>query len=196
MLNAIDRLIDGDNDWVATGKVSLDFGTSGIQESKPGYWLFYGDGDPAQVISPIDGDLDHQDWATPSTAYLVDTTNGTLVHADDPEKVVAEETPYVLTYVNGAEEEALSGWKATAVSAALAKRFLSTSGDAIGDIGKLLEGYNDMKMATQFSKRVEALKKMGLSAERKTQLERERDAYLKYIQNDDVRDIVTAGEGG
>ena len=140
VLNAIDRLVDGDNDWVATGKVSLDFGTSGIQESKPGYWLFFGDGDPAQVIAPIDGDLDHQDWATRSTAYRVDTTNGTLVYADKPEQVVADDTPYVLTYVNGAEEDALTGWQATAVSAALAKKFLSTSGDAIGDIGKLLEG--------------------------------------------------------
>jgi hypothetical protein len=64
----------------------------------------------------------------------------------------------------------------------------------VGDLGNLLEGYNDMKMATQYAARVESLKKKGLTPERKAELERERDAYLKYIQNDDVRDIVTAAE--
>lgn len=196
VLNALDGLVDNDNDWISTGKLSLDFGTSGIRESEPGYWLFYGDSAPASIVGTVNGDLEDQVFAGRETLYRVDPENGTLVYVDRPDEVVAEDEPYVLTYVNGAEEEALGGWKATAVTAALAEKFLNTSGDSISDLGALLEGYNDMQMATKYAETDAALKKKGLSADKKAKLTRERDAYLKYIQNDDVRDIVLAGGDG
>lgn len=81
-----------------------------------------------------------------------------------------------------------------AVSAALAEKFLNVGGDTANDLGQLLEAYNDLTMATKYSATSEKLKKPGLAAEDKATLERERDAYLKYIQNDDVKEIVTAAE--
>jgi hypothetical protein len=80
------------------------------------------------------------------------------------------------------------------VTAALAKKFLSDDGDSIKDLGALLEGYNDMKMATKHAEAIQQLKKKGLIPEKKAELERERDAYLKYIQNEKVHDIVTADD--
>jgi hypothetical protein len=49
------------------------------------------------------------------------------------------------------------------VTAALAEKFLSTDGDAIDNLGALLEGYNDRRMATQYAEKIQALKKKGLS---------------------------------
>ncbi len=193
VLGALDRLIDSDNDWSSTGTFSLSFGSSGVQESQSGYVLFYGDGDNAQVLAPVDGDLDNQQFLSRSQAYKVDTQLGRVVYADKPDQVVQEDDPYVLTYVNGAQEDELDGWKAAAVSAALTSKFLNVEGGAANDIGALLEGYNDMKMATLYAQRTEQLKKEGLGADEKAKLERERDAYLKYIQNDDVKNLVTKG---
>ena len=119
-----------------------------------------------------------------------------MVYADDTDRVVAEDEPYVLTYVNGAPEDELDGWKAAAVTAALAGKFLNITDGPADDIGALLEGYNDMKMATMYAEKSEALKKEGLTAEQKSKLERERDAYLKYIQNNDIKDIVTKSNAG
>lgn len=195
VLGAIDRLVDSDNDWRATGTFSMDFGHSGIKESPPGYVLFFGDNEPAQTLAPVDGNLDEQDWAPRSKAYKVDTGTGALVYADDSSQVVMEDEAYVVAYVNGAVEDDLNGWKTAAVSAALAGKFLNVRGDAANDLGELLEGYNDMVMATKYSEASEALKKKGLSADERTKLKRERDAYLKYVQNDDVKDILTAAQG-
>ena len=192
VLGAIDRLVDSENDWVSTGTFSMDFGKSGMKESSPGYVLFYGDNDNAQTLAPVDGDLSQQEWAPRSSAYRVNSKDGTVVYADAPDQVVMEDEPYVLTYVNGAAEDELEGWKAAAVSAALAGKFLNVEGGAADDLGALLDGYNDMKMATQYAETAEKLKKKGLSAEEKAKLERERDAYFKYIQNDDVKDLLTA----
>ena len=194
VLGAIDRMVDSQNDWVTTGTFSLDFGNTGVAESSPGYVLFYGDGDNAQVLAPVDGDLNDQQLTTRSTAYQVDPNTGHVVYAGDPTTVVKEDEPYVLTYVNGAQEDELDGWKAAAVSAALTTKFLNVTGDTANDIGALLEGYNDMKMATMYAEKSAALKKDGLTPEQKAKLERERDAYLKYIQNDDVKDIVTKAD--
>lgn len=191
VLGALDRLVDSKNDWSSTGTFSLDFGSSGVQESQSGYVLFYGDGDNAQVLAPVGGDLNDQQFLTRSAAYKVDTQQGRVVYADNPDQAVVEDEAYVLTYVNGAQEDELDGWKAAAVSAALTSKFLNVEGGAANDIGALLEGYNDMKMATMYAQRTEDLKKDGLSAEQKTKLERERDAYLKYIQSDAVKDMVT-----
>lgn len=194
VLGAIDRLVDSENDWVASGTISLDAGTSGLRQSSPGYLLFWGNQEPAQVLVPVNGDLNDQTFATRSDAYKVDTTNGCLVYADDPFTVVQEDEPYVVTYVNGAAEKALEGWQTAAVSAALAEKFLNVGGDTANDLGQLLEAYNDLTMATKYSATSEKLKKPGLAAEDKATLERERDAYLKYLQNDDVKEIVTAAE--
>lgn len=192
VLGAIDRLVDSDNDWVATGSFSMDFGKSGLKESSPGYVLFYGDNENAQTLAPVDGDLARQDWAPRSSAYRVDPATGTVVYADDPGQPVMEDEPYVLTYVNGASEEELVGWKTAAVSAALATRFLNFSGGPADDLGALLEGYNDMRMATKYTEATEKLKGENLSLDERTKWERERDAYFQYIQNDDVKDILTA----
>ncbi|GAA2165556.1 hypothetical protein FHX52_3871 [Humibacillus xanthopallidus] len=191
VLGALDRLVDSDNDWSSTGTFSLSFGSSGVQESQSGYVLFYGDGENAQILAPVGGDLNDQQFLARSQAYKVDSATGRVVYADNPDEVVLEDEPYVLTYVNGAQEDELNGWKSAAVSAALTAKFLNVEEGAANDIGALLEGYNDMRMATLYAERTQALKKVGLSSEERAKLERERDAYLKYIQNNDVKELVT-----
>lgn len=134
VLGAIDRLVDSENDWVASGTISLDAGTSEASGSRrPVTCCFWGNQEPAQVLVPVNGDLNDQTFATRSDAYKVDTTNGCLVYADDPFTVVQEDEPYVVTYVNGAAE-ALEGWQTAAVSAALAEKFLNVGGDTANDL--------------------------------------------------------------
>lgn len=194
VLGAIDRLVDSDNDWVSTGTFSFNVGNEGIKQSSPGYVLFFGDDEDAQVLSPVGGDLTQQDFMPRSTAYQVNPDNGTVVYADSPDEVVEGDEPYVLTYVNGADEDELQGWKAAAVSAALASKFLNVHGDTASDLGELLAGYNDMVMATKYATAAEQLKKPNLTAEQKSKLEREKDAYLKYIQDEKVKELVTKAD--
>ncbi|MBB3042969.1 hypothetical protein KM427_04870 [Nocardioides sp. LMS-CY] len=188
-LNAIDGWVDNDNDWAPTWTLSLDRGSSGLAEAEPGYVLLYGDGEAAEVLAPVDGDLNDQQLLPRSKAYRVDPTNGTVVYADQPNQVVLDE-PYVLAYVNGAEEPDLAGWKAAAVSAALTEKFLNVSGPTAADVGELLTGFNDMYMARRYSETTEKLKSKRLSEEERKVLTRKRDAFLKNIQDDDVKDIV------
>lgn len=96
----------------------------------------------------------------------------------------------VLAYVNGAEEPELAGWKAAAVSAALTEKYLNRSAPGAADLSELLTGFNDVYMARKYSETSEKLKSKKITAAERKQLEVQRDAYLKNIQDDDVKDIV------
>lgn len=193
-LGALDGWIDDENDFVASWTLSLSWEHAGLKPADPGYVLLYGDGSDAQVLEPVNGDLNNQQWLPKSKAYKVDPTNGTVVYADSPNDVVLDE-PYVLAYVNGAEEPDLAGWKAAAVSAALTEKYLNRSTPGAADLSELLTGFNDMYMARKYSETAEKLKsKRIISADERKQLETKRDAYLKNIQDDDVKDIVDPPE--
>ena len=174
---------------MASWTLGLSWEHSGLKPADPGYVLLYGDGSEAQVLEPVNGDLNNQQWLPKSKAYKVDPTNGTVVYADRPNDVVLDE-PYVLAYVNDAEEPDLIGWKAAAVSAALTEKYLNRSAPGAADLSELLTGFNDMYMARKYSETSEKLKSQRISPEERKELEAKRDAYLKNIQEDDVKDIV------
>lgn len=189
VLHGLDGWIDNDNDFVASWTLSLDWAHTGIRPAEPGYVLLYGDGEPAQTLVPIDGDLNDQQLLPLSEAYRVDTTNGTVVYADQPTEVVLD-TPYVLLYVNGAEEPELEKWTAAAVSAALAERYLNFGGPGAPDLGELLTGFSDMAMARKYSTAVEKLKDKTITADARMKLESERDAFFKNIRDTSVKELV------
>lgn len=193
VLNALDGWVDDENDFVASWTLSLSWESTGLKPAEPGYVLLYGDGSPAEVLEPVDGDLNNQQWLPKSKAYKVDPTHGRVVYANNPNEVVLDE-PYVLAYVNGAEEPDLAGWKAAAVSAALTEKYLNRSTPGAADLSELLTGFNDMYMARKYSETAVKLKNKKISAEERTALEAKRDAYLKNIQDDKVKAIVAPSE--
>lgn len=187
--DAIDGFIDYKNDWAPTWTISLD-PRGGLEPSQPGYVLLYGDGEPAEVLAPVNGDLKDYQLLARSKAYRVDTRNGTVVYADQPDQIVLEE-PYVLCYVNGAAEEELEGWKAAAVTAALTEKFFDQGGPNAGDLEELLTGFNDMYMARKYAEISKKMKGKQLSVAERKKFQAQRDAYLKNIQSDDVKHLVS-----
>lgn len=187
-LNAVDRLIDGQNDWVSTW--TLNIARAGLKPAKSGWILFHSDDAETTVLVPgKESGWSDQYCVSRSKGYVVDTTEGTLRYANQPEEIVRGE-PYVLAYLNGAKEKSLEGWTHAAISAAVAERFFDTSGDIVSDLGSLLEVYNDVVMARKIAEIDGELKNHELEPEEAAKLKTQREAVLKNIQDASMRDLV------
>lgn len=184
VLGAFDRDIDGNNDWISTW--TLNISRAGLRSAEPGWVLFYGDDPEAQFAPGADG-FYTQTLQLRGRACAVDTRQGLLVYADAPDEPVTGE-PYVLAYLNGAEEEQLNSWRTAAVTAELAERFLNVTGDPVSDIGELLTVYND----AVFAKKIGAVSRRidKATGDDKQRLTKERDALLKHIQDDKFKDLL------
>lgn len=188
VLSALDRRKDSDNDWFASWTINVS--QAGLERARAGWVLFYGDKAEAEVMAPDDdGSWTDQHLLTRDKAYAVDVSNGTLVYADNRTTIVTGE-PYALAFLDGAEEPALEGWKATAVSAALTQKFFDVTGDTITDLGALFEAYNDTTMAVRISDVDKALAAPNLSPEQSAALAEKRTALLKNVQNADFRSTL------
>lgn len=187
-LNAVDRLIDGENDWVSTW--TLNIARAGLAPAKSGWILFHSDDGEANILVPgKEAGWSDQYWVSRDKGYVVDPTEGTLRYANKPEETVRGE-PYVLAYLNGAEEPSLEGWTHAAVSAAVADRFFNTSGGIASDVGSLLEVYNDIVMARKVAEIDNRLKREGISPDEAERLKNHREAVLKHVQDASMRDII------
>ena len=72
----------------------------------------------------------------------------------------------------------------------LTEKYLNRSAPGAADLSKLLTGFNDVYMARKYSEISEKLKSKRITDAERKQLEVQRDAYLKNIQDDAVKDIV------
>lgn len=185
VLRAVDRRFDGDNDWFSTWKLPVE--EAGYESAHSGYWLFYGDDEEGVPTVPgPDSPLYKAEFRARDEAYMVDTRTGTLRYAGKPERQVLTGPPYVLAYVNGATSDELEAWTRTAVSAALADRFLQVQGDDASDVVELLEVYNDIIMSRRVQQIDRNLADKDLGGQEKAQLEAKRKGLLKNILDKDI----------
>lgn len=193
-LDAVDRRIDGHNDVIASGTLSINPDISGLEATPAGYLLFTENGSPEQVLATgldLFKSKDKQTLAPLSTRYRVDPVKGRLVEAERPHAPVLGDRPYFLTWCTGTSDAELQKWTKTAVSAALAKKFLATTGSMADDMGALLAAYSNYKMATGYLQAKAELATSGLSADERAELERQRDSYLKRIDDPDLKRAIT-----
>lgn len=186
---AMDGWFDDDNDWISTWS-PLPIAEEGFTSAKSSWVLFPGDKEPGQVPG-TGGSIIAKEFNSRGEQYVVEPTTGTLRYKDDPEREVLEGAPYVLARLSGKEDKDLKKWAPSAVSAVLYERFYGATDDGgAGDIGEVVEAFNDMVMAKQVADLDAALKKLPAKDRKDSELQKKRDGALKNIQDEKVADML------
>lgn len=192
-LGALDRRVDGNNDWVASYDLHID--TPGLERAQAG-WVLLRANDEGSTVMVRDSDAPRYTSYTQlvdSDAFYVSSQDGELHYSDGGEVVNDLDQPYVLLHISGVSDDKWKAWKATQVSAQLLERFFSTTSDAIDDIGELMSIFNDVMMA----RRVGAVdsKLRRASEEERGKLTEQRRALLEHIQDKDLKGLLDPVEG-
>ena len=99
--------------------------------------------------------------------------------------------PYVVLLIDGAEREDLEDFQQTAATAAVLERF-RPGGDSpfpLDELVDMVEAISDLKFrqkADKIQKKIEALGEGAENEEERAKLEKERDANMKHVKNDEL----------
>jgi hypothetical protein len=188
LLRAIDRWRDGTNesDMYSTFDINLD--TPGEAPTSSGYYLCWNDGTPFQVSAD-------DSWSTATTTQA--GTEGEEFKVDKQGRLLYRETglrvdnvpyQYALLYVSGTEDGQLADFEPTAATAAVLSKFVKTDGTIVEDITELAAAYNDFVFVQRVTSIDKKLKKA--KGTQKSDLQKERDATVKHIQAQEVKDFL------
>lgn len=184
VLNAVDRLVDQDNDWVSTWRLSIARG--GFSQSRAGWYVLLDNETDAQLVAEELGEL----AGGASAEYVVRPSDGMLMYADSPNTIVAG-IPWVTVFVDGKAEAPLKDWTRTAVSAAVATRFLNDSGDPTDDFVEALTVFSDMRLVGDVIQVDRELEDTTLDQAARAALEQRRLGLLRNIQDADVKRAIS-----
>lgn len=124
--------------------------------------------------------------------YFIDL-EGRLRYADALGEIVLEGEPYVVLELDSREKPELEQWAATSVTATSSQRFLKLDEDGNGnaqDVVDVLKSFNDVVMVNHASKLSKSLERQDLPPNERQDLEAKRDAMLKKIQDESIREIL------